>query len=504
MPEQESDICLILEGTYPYVAGGVSTWTHDLILNQPDMSFHIVAISAAGAKLKKAYEMPKNVIGITDVTLQHISKESRSFRARKLNNFYRSIEGPLLNIQTHAKQRHFKKLIEALGALGFKPGSETLLDSHEAWMMLTRMYRANMYSTCFLDYFWSWRALMGGLFSLILAPLPKAKCYHALSTGYAGLYMARAGIESGKPCMITEHGIYTNERRIEILLADWLFDAHSLNYNLEKDYMDRTLQDFWIDTFRGYSKVAYETADVIVTLYSGNQEFQIADGAAPEKLKVIPNGIDYGKFSAVKRDADHPPTVALIGRVVPIKDVKTYIRAIALLRESVPNIKAMVMGPTDEDKEYFEECLVMQKKLEVEDILEFTGPVQLTEYLGKIDINVLTSLSEAQPLVILEAGAAGVVSVATNVGSCEELILGKPDEDPPIGPGGAVCPLANPRAIADALADLLKDGKRLEAARAAIQTRTEQHYNRIDQHQSYKELYDGLLSKADNLEKEES
>ena len=177
--------------------------------------------------------------------------------------------------------------------------------------------------------------------------------------------MARASIESGSPCMITEHGIYTNERRIEILLADWLFDQHSVNYNLEKEYMERTLQDFWIDTFRGYSKIAYESSEHILTLYEGNYEFQIADGAEENKLRVIPNGIDFEKYSAVVRDEDHPPTIALIGRAVPIKDVKTYIRAVALLKDMIPGIKAMVMGPTDEDEEYYEECTSMVEALGV-------------------------------------------------------------------------------------------------------------------------------------------
>ena len=42
--QSEADICLILEGTYPYVAGGVSSWTHDLIRAQPDLSFHLLTL----------------------------------------------------------------------------------------------------------------------------------------------------------------------------------------------------------------------------------------------------------------------------------------------------------------------------------------------------------------------------------------------------------------------------------------------------------------------------
>ena len=40
------DVCLIIEGAYPYVPGGVSSWVHDLIKAQPELTFHLVALVA--------------------------------------------------------------------------------------------------------------------------------------------------------------------------------------------------------------------------------------------------------------------------------------------------------------------------------------------------------------------------------------------------------------------------------------------------------------------------
>ena len=52
-------------------------------------------------------------------------------------------------------------------------------------------------------------------------------------------------------------------------------------------------------------------------------------------MRIIPNGIDYALYSALPRDSsERRPTVALIGRVVPIKDIKTYIRAADVLRKA--------------------------------------------------------------------------------------------------------------------------------------------------------------------------
>ena len=72
MLKRKADICLILEGTYPYVAGGVSQWTHDLIRDLSHLNFHIVSIQPPHAELEPAFELPANVIGITDICLQEL------------------------------------------------------------------------------------------------------------------------------------------------------------------------------------------------------------------------------------------------------------------------------------------------------------------------------------------------------------------------------------------------------------------------------------------------
>ena len=58
-----ADVCLILEGTYPYIAGGVSTWTHDLIRGSKDISFHIVSLLPKDEPPPMRYELPANVTG---------------------------------------------------------------------------------------------------------------------------------------------------------------------------------------------------------------------------------------------------------------------------------------------------------------------------------------------------------------------------------------------------------------------------------------------------------
>jgi glycosyltransferase involved in cell wall biosynthesis len=212
-------------------------------------------------------------------------------------------------------------------------------------------------------------------------------------------------------------------------------------------------------------------------------------------MRIIPNGIDYDRFSALPRiTQERRPTVALIGRVVPIKDVKTYIQACALLCRDNPEVEALIMGPEDEDPAYAAECRQLAADLGLNGNLRFTGRVRLDDYLPRIDAIVLSSISEAQPLTVLEAGAAGIPSVVTDVGACRELILGRADEEPRLGPGGAVTPVASPEAIAAALGRMVRDPDWRNRCGEAMRERVSHYYNKRVIDRIYGDLYLDLLN----------
>jgi glycosyltransferase involved in cell wall biosynthesis len=477
---------MLLEGTYPYIAGGVSMWAHQLILAQSNLSFHLVCLLPQNAELTVRYAVPPNVTGITNIEVGVLPAGGRHVSGG--GALLERLETPLLELITTGGLSKLADVLREIRPVRGRLGRRLLLNSPEVWELLLRMYRAIYPESAFLDYFWSWRAILGGIYSMLLAPLTRARLYHAVSTGYAGLYAARAHLETGRPVLLTEHGIYTNERRIEIAMADWLHQPSDGGLTLEKS--SRDLRAMWFSAFAAYSRACYQAAGRIITLHSGNQSFQIADGAPPEKLAIIPNAIDYNRFSSViSKRAEHPPAVALIGRVVPIKDVKTFIRAVAILREIAPKIQALVLGPADEDPQYMEECRSLVAYLGIENCVEFTGPVSVPDYLPRLDVLVLTSISEAQPLVILEAGAAGVPCVATDVGACREMIYGTSGESPALGPGGEITPLANPTATAQAIARLLQDPDYWARASNAIRDRVRLYYDKPSLDRSYRELY---------------
>ena len=485
--KRHADVCLVLEGTYPYVKGGVSSWTHDLIRNQRDTTFHIICLMPGTEAPKVIFEVPDNVISVTNVFLGQFKKKS----GKPIGNLMQKMQPVLSRIlHNQADRADFHTLIQILKPVQNRVGGDYLLNSEDAWNVLVEMYESRYRESSMLDYFWSWRALLGSVFSILFAPLPDADIYHTICTGYAGLLAARASIEKDRPALLTEHGIYTSERRIEIASADWLEQTASSQLTI--DDLRADLRDLWIDAFSNYSKICYECSKKIVTLYQGNQAAQLSDGADADKLMVIPNGIDIERFSAIKRQEHDIPTVAMIGRVVPIKDVKSFIRACSIIRSVLGEIKIYIMGNTTEDPEYYEECRQIVAHAGLEDSLEFTGSVRIDNYLPQVDLIIFTSISEAQPLVILEVGAAGIPVVATSVGACEEMIYGSYDEDPKLGAGGAVVPLANPSATAQAAIRLLTDSAYYQECAHAMQQRVHRYYTQSQQQTSYKELYSSL------------
>jgi glycosyltransferase involved in cell wall biosynthesis len=483
---RETDVCLIVDGCYPYVPGGVSGWIDWLLRTQGETSFQIVALWPKPTTQQPRYALPPNVTALHHLYLQDFGAEPvKSLPLPDGMDELASALGDLMAIGGH---KALARVGEALAHTRQGLSLPVLFNSPLAWDIARRSFAAEMPYGSFLHYFWAWRALLGGLLATLEFNLPPAKVYHTISTGYAGVLAARAALETRRPALLTEHGIYTNERRIELLMADWVADTVDKGHTIVDQRYD--LRDMWVRAFEAYARTCYECCAEVITLYEDNQRAQRLLGAEPDHLRVIANGIDLKRFAGMKPAPETGrPTVALIGRVVPIKDVKTFITAVAILRDRVPDLAALILGPTDEDVAYFEECRGLVANLGLDDTISFTGNVQIVEHLPRIHVVVLTSLSESQPLVILEAGAAGIPFVATNVGSCREILEGRPDETPPLGPGGLVTGLVAPAEVADAIARLLLDPPLRRRYGETLRERVRRYYTSERAAEAYGELY---------------
>jgi polysaccharide biosynthesis protein PelF len=495
------DVLLILEGTFPWVAGGVSSWVNQIIRGFPELRFGAIFIGSRAEDYgPMRYALPDNLVHLQTLYLfdethkpvkkpQHAQPGAIEMTRAMHDTFHNNERCP----HTHDQ---FAQLFNEAHADG-KISHEMFLYSHESWKYITDAYRAHCTDPSFVDYFWTVRSLHEPFWHLHRAAQasPTARIYHAVSTGYAGILGVLLKHRRPAPFLLSEHGIYVKERKIDLFQAQWLKDNRS---TFERD--DTQLgyyRQLWIRFFEHLGYVTYQAADDITALYEANRQRQLVDGAPVERTRNIPNGIDIARFAPLRElrargesgETIVPPILCLIGRVVPIKDVKTYIRAMRTVVAQMPDAEAWIAGPEDEDPAYAQECHDLVAQLGLTDKVKFLGFQKLTDLLAKVGLVVLSSISEALPLVILEGYAAGVPTLATDVGSCRQLVYGLPGEDEALGSSGEVVRIADPDALAQAAISLLSDPERWQAASQAAIARVETYYAQEAMFGRYRYLY---------------
>jgi polysaccharide biosynthesis protein PelF len=499
-PGPLSDVCLLLEGTYPYAAGGVSSWVDQIIRGMPDLTFSLFYLGNQKAmRGTPHYKLPENVVSLSEVflydKLSPVEMTPGKAPGEVVHLFYQTLR-EFLSGQTDVRIAKFWELVECLDAAGGSYTFGNLCKDFEAWELQLELYKRLAPTESFIDFFWTTRFLPLPIWHLLAGrhELPAARVYHSVTTGYAGLIGAIAARKYKAPYVITEHGIYNNERLAEISRAGWIFEAENTVFRYSEGLS--VFKRLWVEFFFFLSRVAYSSADLVFALYQGNARLQIEYGVEPRKMEVLPNGIDPNKFdealqirSARMRAGSEKHYIGFIGRVVTIKDVKTLIRAARILIQDVPEVVIQIIGPTNEDPEYFEECQAMVSEFGLQEVVVFLGSQNIVKILHQIDLMILTSLSEGLPLVILEAFSAGIPVVATDVGACRELIHGRTPEDQALGPAGIITQVASSTETAAALQKLITNPSLLRDMGAAGRQRAERYYTQKALLARYHQVY---------------
>lgn len=461
-------VCIIVEGCYPYIMGGVSSWTHNLISQMPDVEFIIQTVVVdRSMRGKFRYRLPENVVEVREIYLQDddwIGKKPK----KKLTLSKREKEA--------LKSLVFSRNIDWPGVFDLFGNPQITLNNllmGKDFMEIVEEYYEECYNrVAFTDFLWTMRSMYLPVCIILRNRPPRADLYHSVATGYSGLWGSMAKYLHHSPLLISEHGIYTREREEEIIKADWVKGIY---------------KDIWIQQFAKFSTCAYGYADKVTSLFETARQLQIQIGCPAEKTMVTPNGIKPARFEHLAGKEENDPfiNVGSVLRVTPIKDVKTMIHAYYYAKQVEPRLKLWIMGPLDEQPEYAQECMNTVKMLNLKDV-EFTGPINVADYLGKMDIFLLTSISEGQPLSILEAFAAKVPCVATNVGNCEGLIHGERDS---YGDAGIIAPVMSISGLSEGILTLAKDeGLRRQMGINGYR-RAVEFYNDADCMETYRRLY---------------
>jgi len=217
---------------------------------------------------------------------------------------------------------------------------------------------------------------------------------------------------------------------------------------------------------RAVQRLACRLADAIVVNAEAIKHRLTGDGYRPDRIVVIPNGVDLSRFNrphdpgGVRRELGlslDTPLVAVFARLTPVKGIEYFLEAAAGVRTRFPAARFLVVGEgrdmqngTRVPGTYERDMKAYAARLGLGDRVVFTGLRQdVPEMLKDVTVSVLSSLHEGLSNTVLESMAAGVPVVATTTGGNPELVAD--------GVTGLLVPPRDSGALAQAMGRLLGD-----------------------------------------------
>jgi len=232
-------------------------------------------------------------------------------------------------------------------------------------------------------------------------------------------------------------------------------------------------------------RLALRLADRVLVNSPAVDNVVKAAGVRPERIALVPNGVDLDRFRPVLRA--RAPEVVVVGTLAnlrPEKGVVDIVRAAALLRERCPDARVVLWGDGALRKDL--EGLIAT--LGLADTVKLQGRTDAPEAaLRTLDVFVLASTSEASSNAILEAMATGLPVIATDVGGNPWMV-----EDERTG---LIVPPGDPAALAKALMRLVEDQPLAARLGEAGRTRVEVEFGLDRMLDCLERLYASVLGR---------
>ena len=417
------------EGTYPYVLGGVSVWADILIHELRNIDFTLIPIQMH-PYVKLKFDIPPNVVDILNVPLWgteepieyirkiEFSKIYKSKIKTRVKNSIKDLEPIIVLVLDHIfrKKNDFNALGEAL--FQFYEYFQTY-DYYETFRgesiwVVYKKYILQHYENetenipTVFDMIEGLRYLYRFFISM-LPTLPEADIYHSSAAAFCGLSCIIAKKKYGSKFLLTEHGVYIREQYLAA----------------SRNQMPYRTKEFLMGLITLVSKLNFHFADIVSPVCDYNARWEKRWGTDERKIHTIYNGIDtniYRKFDVTKNE--DRPTVVMVARIDPLKDIETFIRTAKLVAKAIPNVLFKLYGPMVDEK-YFHLCQDLIKELKIEENFVFAGKTDSpqTAY-NEGDVVMLTSISEAFPFVVIEAMACEKVVISSDVGGTKEVLEG--------------------------------------------------------------------------------
>jgi polysaccharide biosynthesis protein PelF len=483
-------IALVSEGSYPYAMGGVGMWCDQLVTGLPDHQWDAVALTVDGTESPVFY-IPRN-LKVRSIPLWASSPWGgyaatgggwrTSWRQPKAGaSFWSAYEQFLLAMvpatqpgseQSIANARQFLLALRAM--LEYANGGADLfsaLTSNRAISMMADAWHGlrNVVTDGPLTLGDALEATW--LIEHMLRPLAaepvRADIVHAAMNGPSILVGLAAKWRYETPLVISEHGIYLRERYLSYLRED----------------ASRAVKTLVMSFFRTLNTAGYIAADALAPHSSHNRRWQLRNGANPDRMWTMYNGVAPEEFPT-RPGVPGPPTVVYVGRIDPIKDLHTLIRAFSLVHTQVPRARLRIFGGVPKGNEWYgESCQRLIDELGLGEVAVLEGRVPNTvDAYHAGSVVALTSISEGFPYTVIEAMACGRPVVCTDVGGVAEAV----------GDAGIVVAPGDVIGIAKGCISLLKNHNRSHWLGEAARLRVIENFTLERWLDAYRRLYENL------------
>ncbi len=178
----------------------------------------------------------------------------------------------------------------------------------------------------------------------------------------------------------------------------------------------------WKKVFIPFERHTYKIADKIVCDSADIKDVLITKySLSPEKIAVVPIGVDLNRFYPDKKIETIPNSALFIGRLDKRKGVDFLLQAMPLLVQKVPDMKLFIggTGRLGSDLRRYVEKWKLGEHVE---FLGFIPDDQLNGWYNRVSCVVVPSIFEGFGLTVIEAMAAGTTVIATNVDSVKNLV----------------------------------------------------------------------------------
>jgi polysaccharide biosynthesis protein PelF len=489
-------VLMTTEGTYPYSAGGVSTWCDALLRNTPDVRWTLLPLMM-NPHIEQKFDPPANVRKIVNVPLWGIEEPSEFSSDIPFGQLYDRKRSTSAEVIEREFLPPFRELLRVICT---DPGDSPTLG--RVFVTLEDYFRRHDYNETFKsrpvwlafkeDVEEYSRALtlrnarpgpehqLPSLFDLteclrwlyhflivLTVRIPKVSVTHSTAAAFCGIPCITARVRNGTPMILTEHGVYLREQYLFLSRFRRLFFC----------------KQFLVNLITAVVRANYHYADVVAPVCHYNTRWEVAHATPQEKIRVIHNGVDPDFFAASPK-VHGSLQVVTTARIDPLKDIETLLRVAARLKATHPRVKFTVHGAVA-DEPYYRRCLTLRRHLGVEEMVSLgSATSDVVGAYRDADVVLLTSISEAFPYSVIEAMSCEKAVVASDVGGVGEALEGC---------GVLVKPRDDER-FAVEVAKLLDDGALRLRLGAKARARVMEEFRLDHTIGKYLELYRGLAA----------